>query len=388
MPTWAKVFLVPAILVAIWILGNTIGHALIVFIASTVIALVLNPVVRGLRRLHVPRGIAVSIVFLSMIAGVVGAAFLVISPVRGQIEDIRQNLPEYTDQAERQVQSLQRFLDRRGVHVNLQQKATGVIDSIQGRASELADNALNVGLNVLSGIVTVILVIVASIYMLLDAPRIARFAERFGSGGGAALLRRTERTLSEYVKAQLLVSAIIGVSAGLVLWVYGVSGIFPQGANYAVAFAAWVFVTEFIPYLGPILGAVPPIILALFTSPIAALWVVVAFIAVQQLEGHIVVPKIMGSAVGVHPLVVIFGLLVGQNLYGLAGVLLAIPTIVIVKEAVVFFVDRLENPQPAAAWSPTEVGADPVQGPETPGVPESAGTTREIPTVLGDPSPR
>jgi hypothetical protein len=98
---------------------------------------------------------------------------------------------------------------------------------------------------------------------------------------------------------------------------------------------------EFVPYVGPILGAIPPTLLALFTSPVAALWVVVAFIAIHQLEGHVVVPQIMGSAVGVHPLVVIFGLLIGEQLAGIVGVLIAIPMVVIVKEAVTFGIERL-----------------------------------------------
>ena len=135
-------------------------------------------------------------------------------------------------------------------------------------------------------------------------------------------------------------SLVIGTSAGVVLWIYGVTGIFPLGATFAVAFAAWVFVMEFVPYLGPILGAVPPVLLALFTSPIAALWVVVAFVAIHQLEGHIVVPKIMGNAVGVHPLVVIFGLLIGEQVAGIVGVLIAIPVIVVVKEAVIFATEQ------------------------------------------------
>ena len=343
MPTWARFFVIPALLVSVWILGNTIGSVLVEFIISVVIALILNPAVRMFRRLHLPRGLSVLAVFVTLFAAIGGIATLLVAPVQGQIEDIRQNLPEYTDQAQRQVQSLQGFLNRHGVHVDLQQKVSGVIDSIQRRASELAGNAVNYSLNVISGLVTAIIVLVACIYMLLDAPRIARFAKRALGPDGPAFLRRTERTLSEYVKAQLLVSAIIGVTAGIALWIYGVVGIFPQGANYAVAFATWVFFMEFIPYLGPILGAVPPVLLALFTSPFAALWVLVAFVAIHQLEGHIVVPKIMGTAVGVHPLVVIFGLLVGEHLYGLGGVLLAIPVVVILKEALLFALTRMNR---------------------------------------------
>jgi predicted PurR-regulated permease PerM len=357
-PAWAKLVAVAAVLVILWILGQTIGHVLLVFSVSVIVALLLNPLVRMLRRLRIPRGLAVLLVFLGFVAGVSLAIFLVISPVQTQVEEIRENLPAYTDQAERQAQTLQEFFDRNGIDIDVKERADAFLGGIQDRASEAADNIVDYSLDVLAVLVTLVIILVASIYMLLDAPRIARLAQRIGGPDMALFLRRTEATLTEYVKAQLLVSLIIGVSAGIVLWIYGVTGLFPLGATFAVAFAAWVFVMEFVPYVGPILGAVPPVLLALFTSPLAALWVVVAFVAIHQLEGHIVVPKVMGTAVGVHPLVVIFGLLIGEQLAGIAGVLLAIPMVVIVKESVMFAIERFgvglegAGPAPAAGAAP------------------------------------
>jgi predicted PurR-regulated permease PerM len=340
-PAWAKLVAVAAVLVILWILGQTIGPVLLVFTVSTIVALLLNPVVRFLRRFHIPRGLAVLTVFVGFIATIALSVSLVISPVRTQVEEIQANLPVYTDQAKRQADELQRFFDRHGVKVDVKARSDAFLAGLQDRASEAANNFVDYSLNVLGVLVTLIFILVASIYMLLDAPRILRFAQRIGGPETGVFLRRTERTLTEYVKAQLLVSLIIGTSAGVVLWVYGVTGLFPLGATFAVAFTAWVFAMEFVPYVGPILGAVPPVLLALFTSPIAALWVVVAFVAIHQLEGHIVVPKIMGSAVGVHPLVVIFGLLIGEQLAGIVGVLIAIPVVVVVKESVMFFSERL-----------------------------------------------
>jgi predicted PurR-regulated permease PerM len=341
MPTWAQLFLIPAILVALWIVGQTMGRVILVFIISVVIALLLNPLVRLLRRARIPRGAAVLLVFLGFLAALTGTVFFLIGPVRTQIEDIQGNLPLYTDQAQRQVQSLQGFFDSRGIGINVQEQADAIIRALQNWVSELADNALDYSLDVLTILVTIIFVVVASIYMILDAPRIARFAQRMGGPSAGAFLRRTERTLNQYLRAQVLVSLIIGTSAGVLLWIYGVTGIFEQGATYAVLFAAWVFVMEFIPYFGPILGAVPPVLLALFTSPITALWVIIGFLAIHQLEGHIVVPQIMSDAVNVHPLVIIFGLLVGEQLYGFVGILLAIPMVVMAKELVRFVSDRL-----------------------------------------------
>lgn len=382
-PAWAKLVAVAAILVILWILGQTIGHVLLVFSTSVILALLLNPLVRMLCRLHIPRGLAVVTVFLGFAAAIAVAVFLVISPVRTQVEEIQQNLPAYTDQAQRQALSLQEFFDRHGIKIDVKARADAFVNGIQKRASEAAGNILDYSLNVLGVLITLIIILVATIYMLLDAPRILRFARRVGGPEMAVFLRRTERTLTEYLKAQMLVSLVIAVSAGVVLWVYGVAGIFPLGATFAVAFAAWVFVMEFVPYVGPILGLIPPVLLALFTSPIAALWVIGAFIAIHQLEGHVVVPRIMGTAVGVHPLVVIFGLLIGEQLAGVFGVLLAIPMVVIVKEAVIFGADRLGF---ALAADAAEQPAAPAEAGSPAGATGAAGAvTRELPSPVIDP---
>jgi predicted PurR-regulated permease PerM len=360
-PLWAKLVSVAALLAIVWILGQLIGPVLVIFAVSTIVALLLNPLVRMLRRLHIPRGLAVLAVFTGFIAAIALAVFLIISPVRTQVEEIQDNLPAYTDQAERQADRLQTFFDDRGVDVDVKARSDAFLAGLQDRASEAADNVVDYSLDVLGVVIQLILILVCCIYMLLDAPRILRFARRIGGPEAGVFLRRTERTLTEYVKAQLLISLVIGTSAGIVLWMYGVTGIFPLGATFAVAFAAWVFLMEFIPYVGPILGAVPPVLLALFTSPLAALWVVVAFVAIHQLEGHIVVPKIMGGAVGVHPLVVIFGLLIGEQVAGIVGILIAIPVVVVVKEAVTFASEQLglgeraEHPAPVPEAAATAI---------------------------------
>jgi len=340
-PPWAWLAAAAAIVVMLWIAGQTLGRVLFIFLVSVVIALLLNPLVRFLRRMRVPRGLAVGAVFMSFLGAVAAAIILLIPPIQSQINEIRANLPLYTDQAQRQVQKLQAFFDRNGFDVDVQERAGAGVQAIREWANDLSGNAVSYSLNALGALVITIIIIVAAVYMLLDAPKIARAARRMGGPSAAQFLRRTERTLVEYIKAQTLVCLIIGVSAGTVLWIFGITGIFPPGASYAVLFAAWIFLMEFIPYIGPILGAVPPLLLALFISPWAALWVLIAFIAIHQFEGHVVVPQVMGDAVGVHPLVVIFGVLIGDELYGLVGIVLAVPVVVILKETAVYMSERM-----------------------------------------------
>jgi predicted PurR-regulated permease PerM len=98
---------------------------------------------------------------------------------------------------------------------------------------------------------------------------------------------------------------------------------------------------EAIPYLGPVLAAVPPTFVALIHSPLSALWVLLTFVLIQQIEGHILVPVIMGSRFRVSPLIVIFAILAGGQIRGVAGMFLAIPLIPLARETIVFFRARV-----------------------------------------------
>jgi len=116
----------------------------------------------------------------------------------------------------------------------------------------------------------------------------------------------------------------------------------PGGTKYALIFGVWAGITELIPYIGPWLGAAPPILYALVQDPISALWVALLFIGIQQLEGHLVVPKVMGHSLRLHPLLVIFGLLAGGEIYGFPGIIVALPLLAAGRAAWEFFGERIE----------------------------------------------
>src|SRR5213079_3254954 len=145
-----------------------------------------------------------------------------------------------------------------------------------------------------------------------------------------------------YVRGQVALSLIIGTSAGLGLYAFGLAGLLPNGQTYALVFGGWVALTEVLPYLGPWLGGVPPTIYALVVHPISALWVVLLFLAIHQIEGHIVIPNVMGGALRLHPLLVIFGLLAGGEIYGLPGVLVALPLLAAARAIWEFFSERVQ----------------------------------------------
>ncbi len=165
---------------------------------------------------------------------------------------------------------------------------------------------------------------------------------------------RVVRAVAGYVRGQLLFSIVMGAGAGIGLWIFGVIGIFPDGKTYALAFGVWFGLMELIPYIGPFLGAVPPLLVALFQDPLTALWVAILFIALQQIEGHIASPLIFGHALRVNPLLVIFALLFGAELFGFLGALVALPVAAVIRETVVYLREHLVL-EPWGTMSPLEV---------------------------------
>ena len=145
-----------------------------------------------------------------------------------------------------------------------------------------------------------------------------------------------QRAVFGYVRGQFLFSLIMGASAAVALWIFGTIGIFPDGARYAVFFGAFYGLMEFIPYIGPIIGPLPAVLVALFVSPISAVWVILLFVGLQQLEGHLVAPQVFRISLRINPILVILSLLIGYKLYGIAGALLALPVASVIRQTVVY----------------------------------------------------
>jgi predicted PurR-regulated permease PerM len=139
-----------------------------------------------------------------------------------------------------------------------------------------------------------------------------------------------------YVRGQVLFSLIMGASATVALEVFGLLGIFPDGSRYALFFGAFYGLMEFIPYIGPIIGPLPAVLVALFNNPISAVWLIVLFVALQQLEGHVVAPQVFRLSLRINPILIILSLLLGYQLYGIVGALVALPVAAVIRQTVLY----------------------------------------------------
>ena len=297
-PRWVQLVVLPVLLIIAWLLLGKIGEVVFIFIVATLLALVLNPFVRGLQRAKVPRPLGVALVYLIAIGIVVGAVALIIPPTVHQIRSLLNALPGMAQQARAGVQGLQGLANRLHLSINVSKQLQSGAKSVATYLLGASRSLLGLGVSMARTVTVAVVIVVISIYMLLDAKRIGRFVvEHFPTGSrddGLAFVALAQSAVVKYLEAQLLLSAAIGTGTGLTMWVLGMTGVFPSGSRYAVAFGAWAGVTEIIPYLGPVLGAVPPVVVALLHAPLTAVWVILAYVGIQEVEGHIAAPLIMG----------------------------------------------------------------------------------------------
>ena len=372
-PRWIQLVVLPVLLLVVFLLARPLGHVLFLFLTSAVIAFTLNPLVRDLTRLRLPRGAAVAVVSVvfatAFVAFLVAVGTVVVSESRSAGDRIdayfsQESAATGKTGAETAVDRLQRWLDDHGLErIQLEQQLNDLTDSIgasdvSGYAQDAISFAQGAALSVILFLFSVVLVIVIAIYMLLDMPRLeAVIDRRFPPRGGLPLTQRIER-------------ALCGIREGAGGAVDGDRherrgrDVDPRHdgprrgrrASTRCCSGSGRRSIEVIPYIGPWLSAVPPALYALVVDPVGVLWVALLFVFIYQIEGHVVVPNVMASALRLHPLLVIFGLLAGGELYGIPGVLVALPTMAAGRAIWEFFGERIElEPWEDAGDQPLEL---------------------------------
>ena len=356
-PRWVQLVGLPLLLLFAFLLARTLGHVLFLFLTAAVIAFTLNPLVRDLTRLRLPRGGAVAVVSVvfatAFVALLVALGTVVVSQTRSAADRVDNYFSDESPVtgktgAEAAVDRLQQWLDDHGLErIQLEQQLNDLNDSVgagdvSGYAQDAISFAQGAAISVILFLFSVVLVVVIAIYMLLDMPRLENAIDRrFPPAGGLPLTQRIERALWGYVKGQAILSFVIGSSAGIGMWILGTTGLVEGAERYALLFGLWTAFVEVIPYIGPWLSAIPPAVYALVVDPVGVLWVAALFVFIYQIEGHVVVPNVMASALRLHPLLVIFGLLAGGALYGIPGVLVALPTMAAGRAIWEFFGERI-----------------------------------------------
>lgn len=373
-PRWVQLVLLPLALLGLWALARAAGPVLLILIAASTVALILNPLVKILQRAGLSRGLAILAVYVGLFAALGGLGVLVSSPVSTQVNHFAHNVPSLVKRANRDLANIQHWLNTHGIKVQIQQQGQTALQTLEKNILKSSGNIVTFSRDLLARVVTIsfalVLVLVLSVYLLVYGREIGELVRRIMPPGDRTpeddFPLMVQRAVFGYVRGQLLFSLIMGTSAGVSLWIIGTIGIFPSGAHYAVFFGGFYGLMELVPYVGPILGALPAVLVALFNDPISALWVALLFVALQQLEGHFIAPQVFRISLRINPILIILSLLIGNQLYGIAGALIALPVAAVIRETVLYLRRHLVF----EPWATADPGAGTTASPpESPGEP-------------------
>ncbi len=391
-PRWIQLVMLPLALLALWALAGAAGNVLLILIVASVIALMLNPLVKKFERGRVPRGLAITGVYLGGVAILVGVGVLLSDPISTQVSHFANNVPHIIDNANKDLTNLQTWLNDHGIKVQIQQQGQTALQTLEKHVLKSSGSIVSFSRDLLSQIVTIsfdlVLILVLSIYLLVYGRQIGDLVRRFMPRGDGTpeddfpLL--VQRAVFGYVRGQVLFSLIMGGSAAVALWIFGVIGIFPDGESYALFFGGFYGLMEFIPYIGPLIGPLPAVLVALFNDPLSALWVILLFLALQQLEGHIVAPQVFRISLRINPILIILALLIGYQLYGIVGSLVALPISAVIRQTVVYLRRHLVL-EPWVVVAPEGIAGPGPPGPPPggPEEPEDPDTVQSAPALGG-----
>lgn len=305
---------------------------LVPIIWAVVIAYLLNPIVNKLMEFKLSRLWSVIVIYISIIAIVLLFSFTLTPRLTKEVKSLMEVLPTYTNEA---FEFINRLYGKYIISMNsLPPEFIGVdvalrdyLEGIQIYIMDFFRKTTEKCLGVFSNVVSIVLVPIYTFYFLKDI----KFFRKKVIISIPTVIRKElinvakdiNKLLSSFIRGQLMVAFIVGLISIVALMVLNVQFAFLLGTIAGI--------TDIIPYFGPIIGSIPAIIIALLDNPIKALWVILAFFIIQQLESAVLSPKIVGDRVGLHPVFVIVSLLLGGELFGIVGLIFAVPLAASIK---------------------------------------------------------
>jgi predicted PurR-regulated permease PerM len=303
-----------------------VRDALLIVYVSVLFALGFSPIVRIIERQRVlpiarrlPRWLAILILYVAILGTIALVLFLIFPPLVRQAQALWDKIPEMFERG-------QQYLIDKGwlkEHLTIRE----AVERAPGTGGDAVTKVAAGIANVAGGIFGVVTILILTFYMLVDSWSLRDHAlklfPRKHRARADAASREAMTKVSAWLGGQLLLAAVIGATSAVGLWALGIPFFYVLALLSAVG--------EMIPMVGPILSAIPAIAVASTVSVEKALFVMLYFFLQQQLENHILVPKIMSRQVGVSPVTVIVALLIGGSLLGIVGALLAVPTAAILQ---------------------------------------------------------
>lgn len=339
--------------------------ALIPFGVGAVIAYSLEPIVGGLAGMVEPRvsaghrvlvrGLSVGVIYIVFFGALTLAGFYLIPVAADQVEHFVDSLPTFVDDARAQANEWIN-LYREKVPLDVQDRLDGLADDAASAAADAGKAAASRTVGILTSTAATIfgfaVVPFWMFYVMRDrptaVPALLAAVPPEVREDARHILRIADHLLGRYIRGQLFLGVIVGAAVGVAMTALGV--------ELSIGLGVWAGVTELIPIIGPWLGAIPGVIIVAATAPELLIPVALVYLVVQQLENNLLVPRVQGNAVNLHPAVIIVLLTLGGAVAGFTGLVVVVPLAAILRE-IFWYLDRRllgQTPDEALAGSPTE----------------------------------
>jgi sporulation integral membrane protein YtvI len=320
--TLAKVVLVVGSIFFLFFIRDIL---LLIFVAL-ILASAFDPWVDALQKYRIPRSLGILLIYLGVLLVMGGAVYLIIPPIVNEMNQLAKDFPTYWGKVTENFQSFQNFSQEHGWAGNIN-------DSLQNWQSNIGvgvGGVFNTVYSFFGGLISFFMILVITFYMTVDEHGMKRVLRSLipvkYQPYSTHLINRMQEKIGRWLRGQLLLS--------LIIFLMSYAGLTILGVRYALVLALFAGVTELIPYIGPFIGLVPALFIALTQSPLIALGVLVLYVIIQQLENYVIVPKVMQRAVGLNPIVIIVAMLVGAKMAGVLGIILAVPVATALSVAV------------------------------------------------------
>ncbi|MCR1897947.1 AI-2E family transporter [Irregularibacter muris] len=296
------------------------------FIIAIAFAYLLNPLVNFVQKKGVGRFYSVLLVYLLFIGLIVILGWSVIPTIVDETSKLVSDLPDYAEQVQKIVKNF-----RESSKNQLPESINNIINQNINRIEDIAIHSLqkisSIVINFFSRFLNIIIVPILAFYFLKDKDefkrRITLLIPQKWRTEILEISTSVDKVLGSYIRGQILVATFVGGSTAI--------GLYLLDVKYALVIGLIAGIVDVIPYFGPVIGAVPAMIVAFIQQPIKALWVLILIAIIQQLESGIVSPKIIGSSVGLHPVAIILSLFIGGSFFGVVGMILAVPFTATIK---------------------------------------------------------
>lgn len=311
-----------------------IMDVLVILFVSLILSSALDPSVDWMHKRKIPRAAGILFIYGAIVIVASLVVYLIIPPIIREASDLASNFPHILNKIISSFTALKEYALERGILDNLRDS----LGTISSNLEKAATGIFATVTGIFGGIFSFILVAVLTFYMVVEEDAIKKLifslAPREHQTYVIQLVNRMQKKMGLWLRGQLILSFIIFAFAYIVLLSFKV--------KYALVLALFAGLTEFVPYLGPILGSIPAIFIAFTQDPLKAVFVAGGYYIIQLLENNFIVPKVMQKTVGLNPIVSISVLLIGFNLAGIVGAVLSIPVATAIS---VFIQDMFDGKQ-------------------------------------------